>query len=930
MGDHTSSTIGHTLRGLFARSVRPVTSEGTMAESLAPDGDQAEMAAQGYVPKNLPPEISADEVASVARKAAIAATLDPRELVIAEAIIYPDLRPAIDILSGEFTIDHQFWPDYKTGQPAHANFVKSIPSVGRVEIPGTGYPFGGTCFIVGRNLVMTNRHVAQLFASGLGMRDVRLIEGIASGVDFIQESGSNQGRTLRFLKVRLIHPYWDMALIEVEGLDGREPLVLDPVEPSATNPRRIGVVGYPAFDQRNNVRIQNDLFREQFNVKRFQPGLLNGRRDVDSFGKWVSAGCHDSSTLGGNSGSAVIDAATGFVVALHFAGVYGDSNFAVAVADLARDGRLIDAGVNFRGGGKRASGVWDHWWAQTEQHESKSEGPSHNVGSAGGGAAVVAVAGANNGSVSVTIPLTVTVSLGQPVAGPTTVQAQAAKTIEQAVSELARNRPDGVLRVKPGFDGESESIVLAADPLQLDAVMGAAPTMFAGFPVQIRYATVEEQLGIDAESTEAPGAIAYDDARRSSNAFAFDPINEEMELIVHLGPEESFPVLSGFIADTKKQLTSSMYQFFAAHIAQAVEKRLAKNVAMSIVLDPATRDPNPGTIKPGEFDRAETFTTWREKYKFSNVYVKKGRGGLVESAYHIKVTVRDLVPGGEPAVWLSSGNWTKSSQPAPDLATGRISGNREWHIVAKSKKLATMFAAHIEADSAQSEELGGGEEAVELVQQMVDVPEEALTEAPVRQLKPLTIAKRKIQVQPILTPDRHGRVYTDAVLDLIRSAKHQLVFQNQYIHVKKSTSGNLGELVDALVECSSRVDDVRVILRSGDLDDDIAELRRRGMDVMRCVRAIANTHTKGIVVDGQRVLVGSQNWSEQAVATNRDASLLFDDSQVAKYFLEAFEIDWARAKTPSGGISEAPVLVARGPTPPPGYVRMTLAEYRNG
>ena len=38
---------------------------------------------------------------------------------------------------------------------------------------------------------------------------------------------------------------------------------------------------------------------------------------------------HDASTLGGNSGSAVIDLETGEAVGLHFAGSYLQANYAV-------------------------------------------------------------------------------------------------------------------------------------------------------------------------------------------------------------------------------------------------------------------------------------------------------------------------------------------------------------------------------------------------------------------------------------------------------------------------------------------------------------------------------------------------------------------------------------------------------------------------
>ena len=61
------------------------------------------------------------------------------------------------------------------------------------------------------------------------------------------------------------------------------------------------------------------------------------------------------------------------------------------------------------------------------------------------------------------------------------------------------------------------------------------------------------------------------------------------------------------------------------------------------------------------------------------------------------------------------------------------------------------------------------------------------------------------------------------------------------------------------------------------------------------LRRIENTHTKGMIVDGRWLMLGSQNWSKPGVTLNRDASLIFDDEELAGYFTEAFEIDWARS-----------------------------------
>src|SRR5262249_26526971 len=82
-------------------------------------------------------------------------------------------------------------------------------------------------------------------------------------------------------------------------------------------------------------------------VKRFQPGRLMRYETVDSFHHPVEALLHDASTLGGNSGSAVVDVLTQQVVALHFAGTYLAANFSVPTWEFARDPRVVDAGVQF-------------------------------------------------------------------------------------------------------------------------------------------------------------------------------------------------------------------------------------------------------------------------------------------------------------------------------------------------------------------------------------------------------------------------------------------------------------------------------------------------------------------------------------------------------------------------------------------------------
>ena len=94
-----------------------------------------------------------------------------------------------------------------------------------------------------------------------------------------------------------------------------------------------------------------------------------------SFDRQVQAITHDCSTLGGNSGSAVIDLATGHVIGLHFAGAYLKANYAVASFDLAADKRVVDAGVNFANEVNPAPGLHDQIWiaaASERPNETKN------------------------------------------------------------------------------------------------------------------------------------------------------------------------------------------------------------------------------------------------------------------------------------------------------------------------------------------------------------------------------------------------------------------------------------------------------------------------------------------------------------------------------------------------------------------------------
>lgn len=417
------------------RYIELITARKGGVESVIPDLEgltQVSREAEEGGLEVLRPGPSAAETATRSiKEIALGRKLGPEEESGLEAIINAEIRPAIDVVDGTFSATHPLWTHLSEDASIKARIEAVLPSIGRLELPGNQkLPYGGTGFVVGDGLIMTNRHVAAIFAQGLGDRNLSFIPGNRAGIDFLRERNRPTGPTLMVRRVVMIHPYWDMAILSIDGL----PVVQEPLKLALTDARdlvgtEICVVGYPAFDPRNPQGEQNDLFGGRYGFKRLQPGELQGPTQTASFGKLVSAASHDCSTLGGNSGSAVVDLKTGEVLALHFGGRYHERNYAVPAVALARDGRVLDAGVQFAGtppGGQDL--LSQPWWQRADSGESPAaevsaadQAPAHNVApgpssSAGAVAPSDAAGTMAEGTFVFEIPLRIAISVGRPTA----------------------------------------------------------------------------------------------------------------------------------------------------------------------------------------------------------------------------------------------------------------------------------------------------------------------------------------------------------------------------------------------------------------------------------------------------------------------------------------------------------------------------------
>jgi len=71
-------------------------------------------------------------------------------------------------------------------------------------------------------------------------------------------------------------------------------------------------------------------------------------------------------------------------------------------------------------------------------------------------------------------------------------------------------------------------------------------------------------------------------------------------------------------------------------------------------------------------------------------------------------------------------------------------------------------------------------------------------------------------------------------------------------------------------------------------------------------------HAKGVVVDGDQVLVGSLNWNRESVRGNREVLLLLEGEAVAGYYQRVFDADWTAGAGSSGPSLPVGSVVAVG------------------
>ncbi len=271
--------------------------------------------------------------------------MSPEETLGLECVLLVYARPAVGFSRGRLENVPPFW-NILEDQAEDVELCQR--GVGRIELlQHPEYDWAGTGFLVTDTLLMTTRRIAELFAENRGgVWNFR--PNISAWMDYRSGYQGVSPAGYRVRAVRGVHDAYDLAVLEVEPpqINGTAPtpLSLAARQPLNVEGRPVYLLGYPVRDARRNEpeRISR-VFRDVYNVKRVQPGLLRGQFRFNE----VQLLQHDCAPLGQNAGAPLIDLETQQVLGVQVTGRYLERGTAIPLYVLRDDPLLRNCGVTF-------------------------------------------------------------------------------------------------------------------------------------------------------------------------------------------------------------------------------------------------------------------------------------------------------------------------------------------------------------------------------------------------------------------------------------------------------------------------------------------------------------------------------------------------------------------------------------------------------
>lgn len=395
----------------------------------------------------------------------------------------------------------------------------------------------------------------------------------------------------------------------------------------------------------------------------------------------------------------------------------------------------------------------------------------------------------------------------------------------------------------------------------------------------------------------AAGARSTFDPSRQPH-LTITPDAEVTQIQAGVSPDCTYRLVKAAIEAAQREICLYIYNASADHLLDLLRAAKIRGVRIRLMYD----------VSDTRGDEAQKLAALGVELQVA----PSSGGRRVFTVCHQKFAVID-----EAILLLGSANWAGTSIPLVTTPGLFKKGNREWVVRIDHAPVAQWFKALFVADW----EIPALPISAAMVSPVEALPVELfLPRLPGRvpdqifDIKQVQLAQ-PARVTPIISPNN----YFDLARQLIISAQQSIDIEQQYILAARGRSKIEG-LLKALAQRKSEVT-IRIIVspayrKVGAMDNwELSQATLAAYNLQDCLRAMNLTyythlHNKGLIVDRQKVVVSSTNWSENSITRAREAGVLIEAPEVAGYFAEVFDFDWRVATDPTLLPANAPLILA--------------------
>lgn len=354
----------------------------------------------------------------------------------------------------------------------------------------------------------------------------------------------------------------------------------------------------------------------------------------------------------------------------------------------------------------------------------------------------------------------------------------------------------------------------------------------------------------------------------------FTPTFIKANIETFVTPDCSYEAIEKVISIANNTLKIMVYEFWHPKIIQELNKALDKGVRIYLLVEGDTY--------------GSSGDNWNND-TLSQLYNLNQSGKPIEikievtGAYlHTKVIIAD-----NKVVFISSENFMQNSYPATPThpnVTPYQKPSRGWGVIVYNQEVAQTY-------SELFDQIYYGASSKYYVPQGGSPPEPKgeVSYSPIVTVKMFN----DVLVYPVYTPNNS----LDAIKWMISRANYTIYLDLMYISVG---SDAVQELISELVKAKNRGVTIHIILEDDFYDyynSAMEELSKYGFHILKAFykSEILFLHNKGIIVDDILVLVGSINWSKDALLSNWEAGLLIKSRDVALYYKKVYASDWDKS-----------------------------------